>query len=134
MGVDDSDDLVPGRVEGHPGLLVAGIPEAAQHLDRLVAYGFDALQHGGGQSGVGQRPFQVVEDGQPGPGGAGALLDPHAFQFLRVSLTEVVQVGERAAPAVAHLVEGGGCLVRLRHLRGRGSRQLFQEAIISPAR
>ena len=110
--VHHTDHLVTLRVERHPCLRVARIAELLEHLQRLFENAPHTLDDRVGLvTGMTDRPLQVVHDGQPRAGHPGSFRCSFAVQFAGIPLAQVVQIGDRAPPAVLEL---GQLRVRIR--------------------
>jgi hypothetical protein len=74
LGVDGLSGFMVAGVEGDAGLVDAGDAESFEYVECLVADGLDAGEDRPRVGvGVGESAFEVVEDGQPFGGDAGAF-------------------------------------------------------------
>ena len=89
------------RIEAHPDLGVAEITEAGQQLYRLLEGIADTFEHGMGIGpAVAERPFKVVYHREPGSGHPGAFDGSFTVEVAGIPFARVVQIANRAAPAI----------------------------------
>ena len=104
--VKDPDDFMKLGVERHAGLRITWVAKVFEYLHRFADDVSDTVEDGAGLvAGMADRPFEVVHDGKPRTGHFCTFPRALVFQFACVPLAKVVQVGNRAPPAILEASE-----------------------------